>query len=195
MISRPYYLYNGKSIPGKTVLILKRNLVSRSERAVLFRCRCTDHRERYSVFQRHLISIFLPHLQRDGAGQPAARRLALLRFDVCDVIGALPPGPIVARRRRSADGRQQRSRDTGGGSAVQLKLVYADSDLVSAWIINPLGAKIFIGNKNVSTIYIIPPHWHDKGNLNPSSCKIGTYPFCTVNIMGADVLATQGTRT
>ena len=25
--------------------------------------------------------------------------------------------------------------------------------------------------KNISTIYIIPPHWHDTGSWNPSSCK------------------------
>ena len=45
---------------------------------------------------------------------------------------------------------------------------------------------------NVSTIYTVPPHWHNTGSRNPSSCKTRTYLFYIVNIMGADVLATQG---
>ena len=38
---------------------------------------------------------------------------------------------------------------------------------------------------------LIPPHWHDTGSWNPSSSKIITYLFYIVNIMDADVLATQ----
>ena len=44
------------------------------------------------------------------------------------------------------------------------------------------------------TFYVIPPHWHDTGSWNPSSSKTRTYLFYIVNIMGAVVLATQGTR-
>ena len=39
-----------------------------------------------------------------------------------------------------------------------------------------------------------PPHWHDTGSWNPPSSKIRTCLFYIVNIMGADVLATQGAR-
>ena len=67
--------------------------------------------------------------------------------------------------------------------------------------LNPLHAKFFIGNLKVYlqewcklTIYIIPPHWPDMGSWNPSSCKTRTFLFYIVNIMGADVLATQGAR-
>ena len=44
------------------------------------------------------------------------------------------------------------------------------------------------------TIDIIPPHWHDTGSWNSSSHKTRNYLFYIVNIMGADVLATQGAR-
>ena len=47
-------------------------------------------------------------------------------------------------------------------------------------------------HKNISTIYIIPPHWQDTGSWNLSSCKTRTYLFYIVNIMGVDVLVTQG---
>ena len=46
--------------------------------------------------------------------------------------------------------------------------------------------------KNVAVIYVITPHWHDTGSWNSSSCKTRTYLFYIANIMGADVLATQG---
>ena len=46
--------------------------------------------------------------------------------------------------------------------------------------------------KTKKKVYIIPPHWHDTGSWNPSSCKTRTYWFYSVNIAGADVLATQG---
>ena len=43
-------------------------------------------------------------------------------------------------------------------------------------------------------IYVVPPHWHDTGCCKPSSCKARTDLFYIVNIMGADVLVTQGAR-
>ena len=46
----------------------------------------------------------------------------------------------------------------------------------------------------LSTISIIPPHWHDKKVENPFSRKIKTYPFYILNIIGADVLVTLGAR-
>ena len=49
-------------------------------------------------------------------------------------------------------------------------------------------------HKNACTIYTISQYVHDKG-WNPSSCKTITYLFNIANIMGADVLATQGART
>ena len=47
----------------------------------------------------------------------------------------------------------------------------------------------------ISTFYLIPPHWHDTGSWNPSSIESRIYLFLLVNIMGADVLVTQGART
>ena len=46
----------------------------------------------------------------------------------------------------------------------------------------------------IFTYYVILPHWHDAGSWNPTSSKRKTYLFYIVNIMGADVLATQGAR-
>ena len=48
---------------------------------------------------------------------------------------------------------------------------------------------------NVFTFHVMSPHWQVIGSLNPSSYKTRTYLFCIVNIMVADVLATQGDRT
>ena len=43
------------------------------------------------------------------------------------------------------------------------------------------------------TLYVIFSYWHGTG-WNSSSSKTRKYLFCMVNIMGADVLATQGAR-
>ena len=59
---------------------------------------------------------------------------------------------------------------------------------------NPPLANFFRGNKNIYLHFVIPPHRHDTGSWNPSSSKLRTYQFYIVNIMGADVLATQGAR-
>ena len=45
-----------------------------------------------------------------------------------------------------------------------------------------------------SFFYIFPPYWYDTDSLNHPSSKTRTYLFYIVNIMGADVLATQGAR-
>ena len=50
-------------------------------------------------------------------------------------------------------------------------------------------------HKNVSVIYIIPPHWHDSGSWNISSCKGWTYILYIVNIMGFDDLLANNTGT
>ena len=60
---------------------------------------------------------------------------------------------------------------------------------------NPLRAKFFRGSINMYLyFYVIPPHWHDADSWNPLTCKTRTCLFCIVNIIGADVLATQGAR-
>ena len=49
---------------------------------------------------------------------------------------------------------------------------------------NSLHAKF--SSRNMYTISIIPPHWHDTGSWNSPSCKIRTYLVYTVNIIAAD---------
>ena len=52
----------------------------------------------------------------------------------------------------------------------------------------------FKGNlKNASTVYIIPPHLHDIGSWNTSSCETLPYLFYIAIGIGTDVLATQWT--
>ena len=75
--------------------------------------------------------------------------------------------------------------------------------------LNSLHAFFYRGNKNIylhfhayfsgeqkhiCTFYVISLNWHDTGSWNSSSSKTRTYLFYLVNIMGADVLATQGSR-
>ena len=48
--------------------------------------------------------------------------------------------------------------------------------------------------KSVFIMYIILPQWHNAGRWNFSSSKTRTYLFYITNIIGADVLATQGAR-
>ena len=65
----------------------------------------------------------------------------------------------------------------------------------SFWTVNPLRAKFFIGSiKSISTVYVIPPHWHDTGIWNLSSCKAGICLFYLVNIMVADDLVSSVTK-
>ena len=56
-----------------------------------------------------------------------------------------------------------------------------------------LGAILTLCVLNFSEIVISPP-WYDAGSWNPSSIKTITYLFYIVNILAADVLATQGAR-
>ena len=58
----------------------------------------------------------------------------------------------------------------------------------------PLRAFFYKQHKNVFLINIIPPRWHDMGRWDSLSRNTRTYLFNTVNIMGDDVLATQGGR-
>ena len=44
---------------------------------------------------------------------------------------------------------------------------------------------------HISTFYVIPSHWHDRKSWNPSWSKTKTYQFYRINIVAADVLATQ----
>ena len=60
--------------------------------------------------------------------------------------------------------------------------------------VNPLCAKFFREHKHAITLYVIPPHWHDIDSWNPSWYKTRIYILYIVNIMVADVLATQGAR-
>ena len=50
------------------------------------------------------------------------------------------------------------------------------------------------GTKHIFTFYDIPPHKCDTFSWNSSLSKTRTYLFYIVNIMDADVLATQGAR-
>ena len=50
------------------------------------------------------------------------------------------------------------------------------------------------GTKHIFIFYVTPPHWHVTVSWNPSSCKTRIYSFYIVNIMGSDVLATQGDK-
>ena len=66
----------------------------------------------------------------------------------------------------------------------------------SRTLFNPLRAKFFRGNiKHIFTFHVIPLHWYDTGDWNPSPNKTTTCQFYIVNIMAAGVLATQGART
>ena len=47
-------------------------------------------------------------------------------------------------------------------------------------------------HKHTFTYCVISPHWYDACSWNPHSNKTRTYLFYIVNIMAADVLATQG---
>ena len=47
-------------------------------------------------------------------------------------------------------------------------------------------------HKHVFAFHVIVPYWQDTGSWNLSSSKTRTHLFYIVNIMGADVLATQG---
>ena len=49
--------------------------------------------------------------------------------------------------------------------------------------------------KHTYAFYIIPPHWDGRGRWNQFLCNSRTHLFYIVNIMGADVLATQWART
>ena len=49
-------------------------------------------------------------------------------------------------------------------------------------------------HKYVFIFYVIPLHWYTTDSYNMSSYDTRTYLFYTVNIMVADVLATQGAR-
>ena len=61
------------------------------------------------------------------------------------------------------------------------------------YYLNSLRANFFQRkHKPVFTFYVIPLHWHAKDNWNTSSYKTRTYLFYILNIMPADVLATQG---
>ena len=69
-------------------------------------------------------------------------------------------------------------------------------DLHRTLCFNPLYAKFFFyRNIEMYLQFILFLLTDMTGSWNPSSCKIRTYLFCIVNVMDADVLATQGTRT
>ena len=61
-------------------------------------------------------------------------------------------------------------------------------------IFNYLHAKFRRRNINMYLYFVIPPHWHAIDSWNSSSYKTRTYIFYIVNIMVANVLATQGAR-
>ena len=65
---------------------------------------------------------------------------------------------------------------------------WTGSSLVQACSAKPLSEPMLIYCQFYPGIF---PHWHDQGSWNPSSSKTGAYLFYLVNIMVADVLATQ----
>ena len=54
-----------------------------------------------------------------------------------------------------------------------------------------LGWVVFL---SIRSFYFFASQWYGTISWNPSSCKTRTYLFHIANIMGADVLATQGAR-
>ena len=50
------------------------------------------------------------------------------------------------------------------------------------------------GTKHIFTCDVTLPHWHGTCSLNHFPFKTRTYLFCTVKILGADVLVTQWAR-
>ena len=65
---------------------------------------------------------------------------------------------------------------------------------VKALGVNPLHSSFPREHKYILTFNVIPPHWNYTGSWNPSAIKTRTYLFYIINIMGADVLATQWGR-
>ena len=63
-----------------------------------------------------------------------------------------------------------------------------------AWNENSFNSLRVRKQKHILTFYFIPPYWHGTGSWNPSSSKTRTHLLYIINIMGADVLATQGAR-
>ena len=82
------------------------------------------------------------------------------------------------------------------GNMYYLMITHHTDINESHWRIKPLRAKFFRGNihKHIFTFHVFHPHWYDTGGCNLFSSKTRTYLFYIVNIMAADVLATQGAR-
>ena len=70
----------------------------------------------------------------------------------------------------------------------------ANPSLTALQQLNPLRGKFFRRNKKNVYLYFISFLHTDTGSWNPSSSTTRTYLFYIVNIMCADVLATQGAR-
>ena len=76
-----------------------------------------------------------------------------------------------------------------------LHRVYRNRNAFTFYILlNPLCAKFFRWNKKIYLHFMSFLHVDMPQSWNPLSCKTKTYLFYIVNIMGADVLATQGAR-
>ena len=79
--------------------------------------------------------------------------------------------------------------------SFRFQCVNLKGELIGSWEIRLLSQiSNFQKYKRVFTFYVIPLHWHAKDNSNLSLYKTRTYLFYIVNIMVADVLATQGAR-
>ena len=87
----------------------------------------------------------------------------------------------------------------GRGALLFSKVIQISRSGTKQPILTQIGRFRTIGRSQLSNpsdlpCYLIPPHWHDTGSWNPSSCKTRTYLFYIVNIMAADDLSTQGAR-
>ena len=77
---------------------------------------------------------------------------------------------------------------TPGESYYVIVIVLLYSDTVPMCYIFHKKCKI------VSIIHIILPHWYETGSWSSSSCKTRTHIFHIFNVIGVDVLVTQGAK-
>ena len=67
------------------------------------------------------------------------------------------------------------------------------TSLVAVWVLYLYVLNLSEG-ADILTFYVIPPHWYDTGNWNPSPSKIRTYLFYIVSIMADLALIAQKVR-
>ena len=65
---------------------------------------------------------------------------------------------------------------------------------ISNYFLKPFTRVNVLWETKISIIYTIPVHWHETSGWNRTSRKSRTWHFYIINTMGADDLATTGTR-